>query len=105
MKTSRALSFLDLRRYRWLPHLLVVMTVFALLAGIVLIRLVVLSMTVFARLAVIVLIRFVEQRFVGVTGGELTLAAVEVAEKLDRMLLECRGVVLIIARAFFVATS
>jgi len=79
MKTSRALSFLDLRRYRWLPHLLVVMTVFALFAG-------------------IVLIRFVEQRFVGVTGGELTLAAVEVAEKLDRMLFERRGDVIMLAR-------
>ena len=86
MKTSRALSFLDLRRYRWLPHLLVVMTVFALLAG-------------------IVLIRFVEQRFVGVTGGELTLAAVEVAEKLDRMLFERRGDVLMMARAFSSRTS
>jgi two-component system cell cycle sensor histidine kinase/response regulator CckA len=86
MKTSRALSFLDLRRYRWLPHLLVVMTAFALLAG-------------------IVLIRFVEQRFVGVTGGELTLAAVEVAEKLDRMLFERRGDVLMMARAFSSRTS
>jgi PAS domain S-box-containing protein len=86
MKTSRALSFLDLRRYRWLPHLLVVMTVFALFAG-------------------IVLIRFVEQRFVGVTGGELTLAAVEVAEKLDRMLFERRGDVLMMARAFSSRTS
>jgi len=86
MKTSRALSFLDLRRYRWLPHLLVVMTVFAILAG-------------------IVLIRFVEQRFVGVTGGELTLAAVEVAEKLDRMLFERRGDVLMMARAFSSRTS
>jgi two-component system, cell cycle sensor histidine kinase and response regulator CckA len=86
MKTSRALSFLDLRRYRWLPHLLVVMTVFALLAG-------------------IVLIRFVEQRFIGVTGGELTLAAVEVADKLDRMLFERRGDVLMMARAFSSRTS
>ena len=86
MNTSRALSFLDLRRYRWLPYLLVVMTAFAVLAG-------------------IVLIRFVEQRFVGVTGGELTLAAVEVAEKLDRMLFERRGDVLMIARAFSSRTS
>jgi PAS domain S-box-containing protein len=86
MKTSRALSFLDLRRYRWLPYLLVTMTVFAVLAG-------------------IVLIRFVEQRFVGVTGGELTLAAVEVAEKLDRMLFERRGDVLMMARAFSSRTS
>jgi PAS domain S-box-containing protein len=62
-------------------------------------------MTVFAVLAGIVLIRFVEQRFVGVTGGELTLAAVEVAEKLDRMLFERRGDVLMMARAFSSRTS
>ena len=86
MKTSRALSFLDLRRYRWLPYLLVAMTVFAVLAG-------------------IVLIRFVEHRFVGVTGGELTLAAVEVAEKLDRMLFERQGDALMMARALASRTS
>ena len=34
MKTSMALSFLDLRRYRWLPYLLIAMTLFAVLAGI-----------------------------------------------------------------------
>src|SRR4029078_11315852 len=62
-------------------------------------------MTAFALLAGIVLIRFVEQRFVGVTGGELTLAAVEVAEKLDRMLFERRGDVLMMARAFSSRTS
>ncbi len=66
MKTSMALSFLDLRRYRWLPYLLIAMTLFAVLAG-------------------IILIRFVEYRLVEATGGELTLAAAEVAEKLDRM--------------------
>jgi two-component system, cell cycle sensor histidine kinase and response regulator CckA len=86
MKTSMAISFLDLRRYRWLPHLLIAMTVFAVLAG-------------------IVLIRFVEHRFVEVTGGELTLAATEVAEKLDRMLFERQGDVLMMARAFSSRTS
>src|SRR5437016_13754234 len=80
MKTSMALSFLDLRRYRWLPHLLIVMTVFAVLAG-------------------IVLIRFVEYRFVEATGGGLTLAAAEVAEKLDRMWFERQGDALMMARA------
>ena len=63
MKTTKALSFFDLRRYRWFPHLLITMTLFAVLAG-------------------IGLIRFVEDRFVEATGGELTLAAAEVAEKL-----------------------
>ena len=63
MKTSMALSFLDLRRYRWLPYLIIAMTIFAVFAG-------------------IVLARFVEYRLVEATGEELTLAAAEVAEKL-----------------------
>jgi PAS domain S-box-containing protein len=86
MKTSMAVSFLDLRRYRWLPHLLIAMTVFAVLAG-------------------IGLIRFVEARFVEATGGELTLAAAEVAEKLDRMLFERQGDALMMARALALRTS
>ena len=72
MKTTMAVSFLDLRRYRWLPYLLITMTLFAVLVG-------------------IGLIRFVESRLVEATGGELTLAAAEVAEKLDRMLFERQG--------------
>jgi len=86
MKTSMALTFLDLRRYRWLPHLLFAMTVFAVLAG-------------------IGLIRFVESRFVEATGRELTLAAAEVAEKLDRMLFERQGDILMMARALGSGTS
>ncbi len=81
MKTSMALSFLDLRRYRWLAHLLIAMTVFVVLAG-------------------IILIRFVESRFVEATGGELRLAAEEVAEKLDRTLFERQGDALMMARSF-----
>ena len=81
-----ALSFLDLRRYRWLPHLLIAMTVIAVLAG-------------------IGLIRFVEYRFVEATGGELTLAAAEVAEKLDRMLFERQGDALMMARALALRAS
>jgi PAS domain S-box-containing protein len=86
MKTSIALSFLDLRRYRWLPYLLIVMTVFALLAG-------------------VILIRFVEARLVEATGGELALAAAEVAEKTDRMLFERQGDALMMARAFSLRAS
>ncbi|HEV8326721.1 MAG TPA: PAS domain S-box protein [Nitrospiraceae bacterium] len=81
-----ALSFLDLRRYRWLPHLLIAMTVIAVLAG-------------------IGLIRFVEYRFVEATGGELTLAAAEIAEKLDRMLFERQGDALMMARALALRAS
>jgi len=86
MKTSMALSFLDLRRYRWLPYLLIAMTLFAVLAG-------------------IILVRFVEARFVEATGGELMLAATEVAEKLDRMLFERQGDALMMARALGSRTS
>ncbi len=86
MKTSIALSFLDLRRYRWLPYLLIAMTAFAVLAG-------------------IGLIRFVEYRVVEATGGELTLAAQEVAEKLDRILFERQGDALMMARALGSRTS
>jgi len=80
MKTSKALSFLDLRRYRWLPYLIIAMILFAILAG-------------------VSLIRFIEYRFVEATGGELTLAAADVAEKLDRMLFERQGDALMMARA------
>jgi two-component system cell cycle sensor histidine kinase/response regulator CckA len=86
MKTSMALSFLDLRRYRWLPYLLIGMTLFAVLAG-------------------IVLVQFVESRLVEATGGELTLAAAEIAEKTDRMLFERQGDALMMARTVSLRTS
>ena len=86
MKTSMALSFLDLRRYRWLPYLIVATALFALLAG-------------------VILIRYVESRLVDATGEELTLAAAEVAEKLDRMLFERQGDALMMARAFSLRPS
>ena len=62
-------------------------------------------MTVFAVLAGIGLIQFVEYRFVEATGGELTLAAAEVAEKLDRILFERQGDALMLARALGLRTS
>jgi len=68
------------RRYRWLPYLLITMTFFAVLAA-------------------AGVLRFVEDRFVETTGGELTLAAVEIAEKVDRMLFERRGDTLMMTRA------
>lgn len=86
MKTSMALSFLDLRRYRWLPYLIIAMTLLALVAG--------------ARL-----IQFVESRLVVATGEALTLAAAEVAEKTDRMLFERHGDALMMARAFSLRAS
>ena len=56
-------------------------------------------MTLITIPAGIALIRFVEHRFVEATGGELKLAATEVAEKLDRMLFERQGDALMMARA------
>ena len=86
MKTSMAVTVRESSRYRWLPHLLLAMTVCAILAG-------------------IVLIRFVEDRFVAATGGELTLAAAEISEKLDRMLFERQGDTLMMARNLALRTS
>ena len=79
MKTTKAIPIHVPRRYRWLPYLLIGVTLLAIPAG-------------------IALIRFVEHRFVEVAGGELKLAAAEVAEKLDRMLFERRGDVIMSAR-------
>ncbi|MDE3041563.1 MAG: PAS domain S-box protein [Nitrospirota bacterium] len=86
MKTSIAESFLELRRYRWLPYLIIAMTVFAVLGG-------------------SILTRFVELRLVEAKGEELTLAAAEVAEKLDRMLFERRGDALMMARVLSLRAS
>ncbi|MEO8048656.1 MAG: PAS domain S-box protein [Nitrospirota bacterium] len=80
MKTTTAIPIHVPRRYRWLPYLLIATTLFGILVG-------------------IVLVRFVEHRFVEATGGELKLAAAEVAAKLDRMLFERQGAALMMARA------
>src|SRR5262249_51128483 len=86
MKASMTVSIRESRRYRWLPHLLIALTLVALLAG-------------------IGLLRFVESRFVAATGRELTLAAAEISEKLDRMLFERQGDALMMARALSLRTS
>ena len=76
----------DPRRYRWLPLLIIVMTLLAIVAG-------------------AASLRFVERRLVGATGEELTLAAAEVAEKLDRMLFERQGDAQMMSRAFSLRAS
>lgn len=86
MKTTKVIPIHVPRRYRWLPYLLIGMTLMAIPAG-------------------IVLIRFVEHRFVEATGGELKLAAAEVAEKLDRMLFERQGDALMMARTISLRPS
>ena len=86
MKTTKAIPIHDTRRYRWLPYLLIGVTLLAIPTG-------------------IALIRFVEHRFVEAAGEELKLAAAEVAEKLDRMLFERQGDALMMARTISLRPS
>ncbi|MDH4187905.1 MAG: PAS domain S-box protein, partial [Nitrospira sp.] len=81
MKTVISKSLLEVRRYRWLPYLIIIMTLGALLAG--------------AKM-----IQFVESRLVVAVGEGLMLTAAEVAEKSDGMLYERQGDVQMMARAF-----
>ena len=77
---------LDSSRYRWLPQLIILMNVVALVAG-------------------IFLLRSVESRLVAAAGEELTIAAAEVSEKLDRLLFERYGDTQMMARAFALRSS
>ena len=77
---------LDSQRYRWLPVLIIVMTTVAFLAG-------------------FFLLRTIEQRLVSAAGEELTIAAAEVSDKLDRLLFERYGDALMMARAFALRSS
>ena len=86
MKTSTPISVLGPRRYRWLPYLLIGITLCAIPAG-------------------MYLTRVIETHFVQAAGGELKLAAQEVAEKLDRILFERKGDVLMMARVASLRTS
>jgi len=74
------------RRYRWLPYVIIVMTVLTLAAG-------------------VFLVQYVERRLVEATGEQLTLAAAEVSDKLDRLLFERYGDVQMMARAFSLRAS
>lgn len=67
--------------YRWLPALIVIVTIVALFFG-------------------GLLVYYVETKFVASRGEELTLAAAEISEMLDRLLFERYGDVLVLARAF-----
>ncbi|MEW6543046.1 MAG: ATP-binding protein [Nitrospirota bacterium] len=69
------------RPYGWLQGLIIVMTLVALSIG-------------------AVALYYVERRLVATTGENLSLAAAEVADKLDRLLVERHGDVLMMARAF-----
>lgn len=72
---------LDSQRYRWLPQLIILMNLVALVAG-------------------VFLLRNVEQRLVAAAGEELTIAAAEVSDKLDRLLFERHSDTQMMARAF-----
>ncbi|HEX9154842.1 MAG TPA: hypothetical protein VF819_04715, partial [Nitrospira sp.] len=72
---------LDSQRYRWLPQLIILMNLVALVAG-------------------AFLLRNVEHRLIVAAGEELTIAAAEVSDKLDRLLFERFGDAQMMARAF-----
>jgi PAS domain S-box-containing protein len=83
---SHPLRSVHSRRYRWLPYVNVVMTVLTLAAG-------------------WFLLQYVERRLVDATGEQLTLAAAEVSDKLDRLLFERYSDVQMMARAFSLQAS
>lgn len=73
-------------RYRWLPFLIILMTMLALGMG-------------------TLLLRYVERGLVAASGEELMLAASEVTDKLDRLLFERQGDAQLMARAFALRAS
>ncbi|HSN03440.1 MAG TPA: PAS domain S-box protein [Nitrospira sp.] len=74
------------RRYGWLPFLIIFMTIFAVGIG-------------------VILLQYVELRFLAASGHQLTLAAAEVTDKLDRLLFERYGDARMMARAFALRSS
>ena len=77
---------LDPPRYRWLPHLIILMNLVAVAAG-------------------VFLLRSVEHRLVYSAGEELRIAAAEVADKLDRLLFERYGDAHMMAQALALRPS
>jgi PAS domain S-box-containing protein len=77
---------LDSSRYRWLPQLIILMNLVALAAA-------------------LFLLRSVEHRLIYSAGEELRIAAAEVSDKLDRLLLERYGDAQMMARAFALRSS
>ena len=77
---------LDPPRYRWLPHLIILMNLVAVGAG-------------------VFLLRSVEHRLVYSAGEELRIAAAEVADKLDRLLFERYGDAHMMAQALALRPS
>lgn len=77
---------LDSTRYRWLPHLIILMNLVAVAAG-------------------VFLLRSLEHRLVYSAGEELRIAAAEVSDKLDRLLFERYGDTQMMARALALRLS
>ena len=69
------------RPYAWLPTLIIAMAIVALVMG-------------------IFVLYYIEHRLIAATGQNLTLAAAEITDKLDRLLLERSGDALMMARTF-----
>lgn len=86
MNTQDFQQPLNSARYRWLPQLIILMNLVAFLAG-------------------VFILRNVEERLIAAAGEELTIAAAEVADKLDRLFLERYGDVQMMARAFALRSS
>jgi len=86
MSTQEFKRPLDSPRYRWLPQLIILMNLVALVSG-------------------VFLMRNVEHRLIAAAGEELTIAAAEVSDKLDRLLFERYGDVHMMARAFALRSS
>ncbi|WP_455389513.1 PDC sensor domain-containing protein, partial [Petrachloros mirabilis] len=86
MTTQEFQQPLDSRRYRWLPQLIILMNLVALVSG-------------------VFLLRNVEHRLIAAAGEELTIAAAEVSDKLDRLLFERYGDAQMMARAFALRSS
>src|SRR5688500_16512860 len=78
---SEATAVPERRPYTWLPVLILGMTIVAVVIG-------------------GVMLHSIEVRLVEAAGGTLTLAAAEIADKLDRLLFERYGDVQMMARAF-----
>jgi len=69
------------RPYAWLPALIIAMTIVTLVIG-------------------VFVLHYVEHRLVAATGQNLTLAAADITDKLDRLLFERYGDALMMARTF-----
>ncbi len=81
MSMSNFRPSFNIRGYRWLPLLIILANLLALVGG-------------------AILLRDVEQRLVSAAGEDLMIAAVEVSDKLDRLLFERYGDVQTMAHAF-----